>query len=241
MIELKIDILYEAIEKQVNIELRHAETKPDEVLFLSAFIQYDTGEKVITIDFPTVSSTMGSLKKNDPVVVKFIHKESPFIFNSSVLGITGYEAPGEPKKQVMQLILPESIFGDERRNFLKVNTPPFAVTARVVDSKDMAKRLSKRTYRTEAVNISAGGIAIEDSEQDMPLSEGDILDLKIDFPDQTVHMEGELLNIYQFEKSGKMGFGIKFIQRNLDRLNYNKTVKVITRYVMRRERELLSR
>jgi c-di-GMP-binding flagellar brake protein YcgR len=242
MIELKIDNLYQAIEKKVSIELRRSEKSPEEVLFFSYFVQQNPEDnQQLLIDFPTPSAELEALKRDDAVVVKFEYKDSPYIFNSTVIGLTKYQLPGEGEKQGMIIEMPESIFGDERRSFLKVKTPPFEMNFKVSGSKDFVRQASKRTFEAVVLNISGGGIGIDDAEGKLNLSEEDVLDMTIQLPDQKLRMEGILLNIYHYEDTERTGFGIKFIQKNIDRPTFNKSQKAIVRYVMRRERELLSR
>ncbi|MCP5105208.1 MAG: hypothetical protein GY950_17600 [bacterium] len=248
MIELKSDILYEAIDLQVGIELRkkqeqadEADENTEEVLFLSHFVQVNHDEQQIIIDFPTASQELEALKRDDAVLVKFNYKESPYIFYSTVIGLTHYEPEPGNQQQGMIIQLAESIFGDERRAFLKVKTPPFQVTFTVSQSTDFARRASRRIYKAQVLNISGGGIGIQDEEGKFQLSEGDTLDMTIGLPDQKLRMEGELLNIYRYENTERTGFGLRFLQKAIDRPTFNKNQRLITRYVMRRERELLSR
>lgn len=257
MIELKSDILFEAIELLVGIEMRkkegetgesiaeQTEGSPEEVLFLSHFVRLtkdeNSEEEHIIIDFPTASQELEALKKDDEVIVKFNHKDSPYIFFSSVIGLTEYEPDPGNRQQGMAIQLPESIFGDERRAFLKVKTPPFEVKFSVTKSSDPVRQASRRNYNATVLNISGGGIGIEDEDGKLQLSEGDVLDLNIQLPDQKLRMEGELLNVYRYENTERTGFGIRFLQQSIDRPTFNKNQRIITRYVMRRERELLSR
>lgn len=257
MIELKSDILVEAIELMVGIELRrHREQSltpqpentgelPEDVLFLSHFIGLFAGENAeenqIIIDFPTASQELEALKRDDKIIVKFSFKDSPYIFHSVVNGLTKYEADVGNQQHGMIIHLPESIYGDERRAFLKVKTPPFNIKFNVTKSIDPVRQASRRTYKATLLNISGGGIGIEDIAGTLQLSEGDILDMTIELPDQRLRMEGELLNIYRYENTERTGYGIRFLQISIDRTTFNKNQRNITRYVMKRERELLSR
>ncbi|MCP5047236.1 MAG: PilZ domain-containing protein, partial [bacterium] len=134
-----------------------------------------------------------------------------------------------------------TLYGNERRNFLKLNTPPFDVTVKLVESKDPIKQARKGTFMAVVLNISGGGVAIKSKKGELPLSAGDILELSVNLPDNPIHIEGKLLNIYQFESTGSLSFGIEFIQQHLDPLAFKKNTRSIIRYVVRRERELLSR
>ncbi len=241
MIEIKIDMLLHAIENKIVVELRPAEKSHENILFFSKLLACDEEKKGIVIDFPIASSELMALKLAEAVVIKFIYTDSPFFFNSNILDLAYYLQTEEPDKRRMLLAMPETIFGEERRGYLKLNTPPFAVTVKVIKSTDMAKHLSQRTYKSVAVNISGGGIAIENMEGKLPLTVGDIVSLSVSLPENAVTLEGEVLNVYPFENSERVSFGIRFMQRNMDTLNYKRNVKAITHYVMRRERELLSK
>ncbi|MCP5052802.1 MAG: PilZ domain-containing protein, partial [bacterium] len=106
---------------------------------------------------------------------------------------------------------------------------------------DIIKQIKDKAFMALALNISGGGIALKGKGRDLPLSPGDTLEIKIDLPAKTVHIEAELLNIYRSEHTDGISYGLQFIKLNLDKLNYNKGVRSIIRYVVRRERELLSR
>lgn len=241
MIELKIDTLFRAIESNITIEMRPAEQSHQDVLFFSKLLAYDVENKTIIIDFPIASAQLMAFKVNDPVVIKFIYTDSPFIFDSQVLDLYCSHLTSEPGTRKMMLAMPEKILGEERRGYLKLNTPPFMVTVKVIKSMDIAKQLSKRTYKSTAVNISGGGIAIENEADKLPLIAGDILELVISLPGNDAKIEGEVLNRYPFENSQRVSFGIRFLQEKVDAVCYKRTVKSITQYVMRRERELLSK
>ena len=182
------------------------------------------------------------MKPDDRIVVNFIHKESPFSFNSMVQGLTAVELLSGQKSRVLLITLPESICGEERRDFLKVGTPPFDVDIKVITSQDIVKQLLGKKFKAASVNLSGGGIALEKKSEDLPFAVGDILELNLHLPpNDTIRIEGEIVNIYQFENTERMIFGIKFIQRSLDKLCFKKSVNAITKYVMKRERELLTR
>jgi len=242
MIEIKISTLYDAIDKKTAIELRHTDTQDAsaEVLFFSKFLDYSLEKGVITIDFPTISAALGALRKNDNVVVKFFYKDSPFIFQATVLDLNGPEQPESARKQ-MTISLPPVILGEERRNFLKVRTPPFDVTMTLIGSNDLIRQMRAGHYSALVLNISGGGIGLENPEKDLPFAPGDILDMRIHLPECTIHIEGTVLNIYRFNESGKKSFGIRFISQKMDKLSFNRSVKAIVHYVMRRERELLTK
>jgi len=241
MIELKLDPLFDAVEIQVAIELRHLEKQEENYVFFSKFLACEFEEQSILIRFPIASEALHVLREEDPLTVKFIHTDSPFIFSSRVKGFRQYQSPGEETEKVMEIELPETIMGEERRNFLKLSTPPFMTNVKVLESADMAKKIRTRNYKSMTLNISGGGIAIENYVQDLPLAKGDILALDIDLPNAPVYIEGEVLNVYTFEGSIKSGYGIRFIEKNLDRLQFKKAVTLISKYVLKRERELLSR
>lgn len=242
MIEIKIDTLYDAIKKKAAIELRHADVKneSEDVLFFSKFLGYSLEKGMITIDFPTISEALGALRKNDRVVVKFFHMDSPFIFKSTIMDLDSLDLTGRQKKQ-MVISLPPTILGEERRNFLKVRTPPFDVAIKLIGSKDLVRQVRGGKYSAVLLNISGGGVGLENPGKNLPFAPGDILEMNINLPDNTIHIEGEVLNLYQFDESEKKSFGIRFIPKNIDRLSFNRNQKCITRYVMRRERELLTK
>jgi c-di-GMP-binding flagellar brake protein YcgR len=244
MIELKADTLFEAIRDNVDIELRS--DKPDrketeDVLFFSKFLAFDANRKIVIIDFPSASSVLHVISENDPVMVKYIHKESPFVFHSKVLGITALSKPGQEKRQVMLMSLPLTVKANERRSFLKLSTPPFDIEIKVIRSNDIIKQIKDKKYHAVVLNISGGGIAFKRKGEELPFSEGDVLELKVDLPNKKIHIEAELLNVYESESTGEKSFGLKYIILNLDKLNYNRCVRAVIRYVVRRERELLSR
>ena len=114
MIEIKIDTLYEALEKKVKIELKRAEKDQEEFDYWSQVLHCDLEEKTIIIDVPRGSPDLEDLKTNDQIVVNFIHKESPFIFNSSVVGLVQVGPPGEQPEQAVVIALPETISGEEK-------------------------------------------------------------------------------------------------------------------------------
>jgi c-di-GMP-binding flagellar brake protein YcgR len=241
MIEIKIDALYNAVKSHVTFEMRPVEESEEEILFFSKFIKCDIDKGMLVIDFPIASAALKALKINDEVEIKFIFKESPFVFRSRVLGFTQKKSDDDQSKRVMVLTLPESIMGEERREFMKVTTPPFKVTARVVESKNLAKKIRNKIHEAIVINISGGGIAFEHIDKVLPLEENDFLDIQIQFPEKSIPMEGQVLNIYQFADDARVSFGIKFIQKHLGKLEFKKSVSYIMRYVTQRERQLLSR
>lgn len=241
MIELKIETLYQAIEKKTRIRLKRTSTAENEFPFSSRFLGFQKEAKAIIIDFPTFSYESDPLKKGNQIVVHFIHRESPFIFYSNVLGLTDYKATGNQGIHAMKIAQPGTILSEERRDFLKVSTPALPVEIKLIESVEKVKQLQDIRYKAVTVNISGGGVAVQDQEGKLRLIRGDILSLKIHLPDETVHMEGEVVNIYQFKNSRKLIFGIKYMQRDIDKLSCKRNVKTIIRYVMRRERELLCR
>ncbi len=135
---------------------------------------------------------------------------------------------------------PESIIDGERRNFFKVTTPPFEVNVKILERKNIDDELYEDViFKGISVNISAGGIAFKEGEEMLPFTYGDVIDVIIAFPGEPLHMEGKVVNKFTFENSDDMIFGIMFIQKDLDKLNFNRNVKNLMRYVVRRERELL--
>jgi c-di-GMP-binding flagellar brake protein YcgR len=241
MIELKIDTLYQAVKKGIDIELRPTGQSSEGSLFSSRFLECDEEEKKIIIDDPKASPGIKALEIDDEIVVHFFLKESPFIFYSKVLGLTTYKPLGEPTTRALVIALPEVILNEERRDFHKVGTPAFAVDVKVIESEDKRLQIRGSKIKVTCLNISGGGIAVEREDGNLPLSPGDILELNIHLPDHTVSMEGEVMNVYQFENSERIIFGIRFVQRSMDRLAFRRNEKTIVRYVMKRERELLTK
>lgn len=241
MIEIKIDTLYEAVEKGADIELRPTEQSSEESLFSSRFLECDEEEEKIIIDDPKAPPGIKALEIDDEIVVHFICKETPFIFYSKVLGITTFKPLGEPTTEALMIALPEVLLSEERRGFHKVGTPPLAVDIKVIKSADKRLEIRSSKIKVTCLNISGGGIAVEREDGNLPLSPGDILEMNIHLPDNTVSMEGEVINAYQFENSERIIFGIRFVQRSMDRLAFKRNEKTIVRYVMKRERELLTK
>lgn len=241
MIQLKIDVLLRAIENHITIELRNSEKSSENVLFFSKLLAYDLAQKSILIDFPTASAELRRFQVKESVVIKFIYTDSPFYFHSVIVEPHCTNLSPEPDKPKLKLLLPEFIFGEERRQYLKLSTPPFPVAVKLVQSRDIVKQYRQPTFQSVAVNISIGGIALENDESQLPLYIGDILHMDIALPGNTIPIEGEVLNRYPFKNSQRVIFGIRFIQEKIDRVNYLRNVSRITQYIMRRERELLSK
>jgi hypothetical protein len=241
MIEFKMDILFQAIENNITIEMRPTEKDRENILFFSKLLGCDVVNQDISIDFPIASAELIDFRLNESVVIKFIFNDTPFFFNTQILYLSSGQLTAESDKQKMILAMPETIFGEDRRSHLKLSTPPFMVTVKILKSADFVKPLNKRTYKSTAVNISSGGIAIENSEGKLPLIAGDILELTIALPGHAIPMKGEVLNTYPIENSERISFGIRFIQDTMEPLTQKSSVKRITQYVMRREIELLAK
>ncbi|MCP4221005.1 MAG: flagellar brake protein [bacterium] len=245
--DINIEILYKAVEENINIVMGHSERDKDAFNFSSRFLEYNLEEKTITIDFPSTTQDVEKLRRRDFVVIYFIYKNSRFVFHSRVLKLTKYQLPDGRKIKGMLIMLPEFIGDGERRNFFKVATPPFVVDIRILEKKETDElphvsedgSLLETDFKATAINVSGGGIAFKGQEEDLPFQYGDILYLKIHFLGETLLMEGRVVNKYQFENSEQMIFGIEFIQKDIDMLRFKKNVKNLMHYVMKRERELL--
>ncbi|MCP4153998.1 MAG: PilZ domain-containing protein [bacterium] len=108
-------------------------------------------------------------------------------------------------------------------------------------SKDVEPLPDNRKFEGVVYDISGGGIAImEKSEKTvLPFAIIDRLELNIHFPENSLHMNGVVLNIRKHQNADIRVFGIEFSQENIGVVEMKRNVTKIMHYVMKRQREII--
>ncbi len=248
-IELDINILYQAINSNVNISLGKIKRneKKKEFKFVSQLFEYDLEKKRLLIALPSSIDQEETeeivLKKKDPLRIFFVYKGFRFVVHSTVLGLTKYRLASGVGTQALVIELPETLLDGERRNFFKVHTPPFvakaSIMARVTDDVPLPPDTNCEgvTY-----DLSGGGIAIMDGKDEpLPFELQDIIDIYMQLDDQMLHMEGHVLNKRMNPAGDRWVYGIEFILHHLHAGEMKRNVAKIMHYVMKRQREIIFR
>ncbi len=240
--EYSHDLLDGAVGENTNIALGRTDEEKDEFKFSSRFFMVEQKQGFLVIDFPSAPPDIKFLAKDEEIIVFFIYKGTRLFFNSKVLGSTEYQLTEEKRVKAMKIGIPKKVFDGERRNFFKIVTPPHEVGLRLL------KRLNETgnepiedvLYKGKTENLSAGGIAVSEVDLKFPLAYGDIVGLNIHLPDGMLYMEARVIHHFQREGVFKRVFGFEYIREKLDKRTFNRNVKILMKYVVKREREILA-
>lgn len=249
-VELNIDILYRAIEKGEKISLgkpKRIRTGPatgdlQPLNFVSRFLHHDIKKKQILIDVPTTSDEEEKdiLVKNDKIRIFFVHRGFRFMIDSKITGQTTFQLASGKKIMALTIKEPEKLIDGERRNYFKVQTPPFKVKVMLIEREgEPIEESEGKIYDALMCTISGGGMAFREEKFPLPFEVKDIIRLDLYLDEITLKMEGEIKNMRTPESTDKCNYGVQFIKRSIDRLTMKKNVSHIMRYVVRRQRELI--
>ncbi len=244
--------LFRAIEENENITISLAETSRKSMVYTSRFFDFYRKDNTIIIDIPVgVGETYEPLVKGDKINVYFQYSGFRFYFHSKILGKLKYELNKTTKIPAYKIKLPEKLLDGERRNYFRVPTShgnpiiaKFIVYPKGLDiviiEPDHPDSIPK-VFEGTIIDISAGGVAIKVDEGKEELKVGDKIDMKFrlkkeDFDE--LEISGIIRNERVYYNTDSKVFGVEFIpERSVE---YKRAINKISRYVIERQRELLS-
>ena len=244
--------LIKAIEENENITISLAEDSKKSMVYTSRLFDFNKEDKSIIIDIPVgVGETYEPLVKGDKINVYFQYSGFRFYFHSKILGKVKYELNETTKVAAYKIKFPDKLLDGERRNYFRVptshdssNTVKFIVYPKASDKvliePDHPDSIPK-VFEGTIIDISAGGVAIKVDEGKEDLSVGDKINMKFrlrkeDFDE--LEISGIIRNERVYFNTDSKVFGVEFIpERSVE---YKRAINKISRYVIERQRELLS-
>lgn len=226
-----------------------------EFSYSSRFLNVNFKSKYIIIDVPTpdkVTPNAKPLSKGQYFEVFFQYKIFRYLFPSRVLDHTTYKL-NERTFHSLKVLLPKALKDGDKREYFRVETglrPPVVVTFNIFPKGAEAPVMSaivkgsRAEFAAQMVDLSGGGFAMRSKPGDKSflLEKGDIILARFKLKDGIEEMElwAETCNIRQYKDTNITVWGFRWFgkERNPN-INYHRNK--ILRYVMERQREIMSK
>ena len=229
-------ILYRAIESGNNISINRSADKENLFHFSSRFFILNEDKDEILIDLPA-SEDNETLRVNDKIEVFFISQNLRLGFFTRIIGFSEFQLASDKIVPAMIISKPEEGQDLQRRRDFRVPTPPLKVVAKYIRDKD-----EKVITNCICDDISRSGIALTEDKQTnnrLRLEKNYHINLTIYIDKEIIQLEGTVESKRELYEGNKIVFGIDFTENKPDKLQYKKSITVIIRYIMKRQREIM--
>jgi len=250
--QLEKKALIESCELNENITLN---VKDNGKIFVykSRFLDIDLKEKFIIIDMPS-PETHGAkpVSKSEHFEIFFTYKNFRYLFPSQILEHTTFNMQGTVV-HAARISIPVELQDGEKREYFRVSAAmrPHVIVKFNIFEKDSGTPImsgpeenAPKDFQGHMIDISGGGFSLraKPGEKQFPLEKGDVIDadfrLRKDM--QNMEIRCEVRNKRRYKNTEILIWGVQFIEGEKNRqLKYYRNK--IMRYVVERQREMLSR
>ncbi len=232
-------ILFEAIEGGNNISINRTADKEELFHFSSRFFKFDDENSTIMIDLPS-SEEDGTLRMNDIIEVFFISQNLRLGFFSKVIGFSEFQLASKQIVPALIISKPDEGLDLQRRRDFRVPTTPLKVVTTYIREDDENKKEIINTCICD--DISRSGIALTENKElkeKLKFEKGIYINMKINMDEEIIQMEGRIESKRELYEGKKIIFGIDFAENKPDKLQYKKNIRIIMKYIMKRQREIM--
>lgn len=223
------------------------------VVYKSRFLSVDFNKGFIIIDEPSPEDPDARLlSKGQYFEIFFEFKIFRYIFESWVLDHTMFTL-NDRSFHALKINLPKKLEDGDKREYFRVETamrPPVSVRFNIIkkgaDSpvKSGPVRDQYDVYQGEMVDISGGGFALrrKPGDKQLILEKGDIINARFKLKPGFEEMEiwSEVRDFRKYKDTQINVWGLQFFGRERNK-NINYYRNKIMRYVVERQREILSK
>lgn len=222
-------------------------------VYKSRFLALDFKQKSIIIDMPSAETHDAKpLSKGEHFEIFFTYKNFRYLFPSELLEHTKYTL-GKTEIHAARIFIPVELQDGEKREYFRVQAtmrPPVAVTFNIFERGSETPIMSglvenePKDFQGQMIDISGGGFSLraKPGDKQFLLEKGDIIFVNFRLKKDLVNMEiwCEVRNKRRYKDTEIIIWGLQFIEGEKNRhLKYYRNK--IMRYVVERQREMLSR
>lgn len=250
--ELEKKALIESCELNENITLS-IKDNGKVFVYKSRFLDLSFKQNYIIIDMPS-PDTHGAkpISKGEHFDVFFTYKNFRYLFPAYLIEHTKFTMGGTVI-HAAKILFPAELQDGEKREYFRVPTtmrPPVTVTFNVYEKGSETPVMSglvdnaPKEFQGQMVEISGGGFSMRSKPGDKQflLEKGDIIFAQFRLKKDMVNMEiwCDVRNKRRYKETEMMIWGLKFLEGEKNKhLKYYRNK--IMRYVVERQREMLSR
>lgn len=245
------DFLIRAANDNESITVIYKTETGKKINYASRFFEINPKKKYIIIDRPFGGKgAYRQLVRKDKITIFFITRGFRFLFHTQVLKRDTFSSGMGTDMPVLIIRLPDEIYDGERRNFFRVPMPMDPpIEARFVSYFEKSQSFDEQEApdledydMSESVtaDLSGGGVSLRCGE-DAGVMVGDIINIRFALhagDDEEIRVEGLINNSRKTSEKGVFLKGIEFLPDRGD--EYRNAQKKISRYVMNRQREMIS-
>lgn len=250
--DIEVEVVKTCCELNDNLTLSVREN--DEiVVYKSRFLSVDFNKGFIIIDEPSPKNPDARLlSKGQYFKVFFEFKIFRYIFESRVLDHTLFTL-NERSVHALKISLPEKLEDGSKREYFRVEAamrPPVVVRFNIIKKGADSPVRSGLTgdqydvFQGEVVDISGGGFALrrKPGDKQLILEKGDIINARFKLKPGFEEMEiwSEVRDFRKYKDTQINVWGLQFLGRERNK-NINYYRNKIMRYVVERQREILSK
>jgi len=228
--------------------------KHESYLYRSRMLDVNFNKGFVIIDEASIETPDAKpISKGESLEVFFEFKGFRYLFHSTVLEHTRFKINNRGI-YALKISLPSTLKDGERREYFRVSLP---MKPQVIIKFNIIKRETKKPVPSSVIesqpevfeavmfDISGGGFALKDKEGSKillrELEKGDIINatfkLKIKFDE--MELNSVVRSKHKYKNSDVMIWGLQFLAADKN-INLKKHRNKIMRYVIERQRELMS-
>ncbi len=222
-------------------------------VYKSRFLELSLSHKNLIIDEPSPENRDAALiMKNQKLECFFEYKSFRYLFDTRVLDHVDYLL-NEQRIHALKISLPDMLSDGERREYFRVEVSPrqpvsarFLLFKRAAAAPEMSAILKGEPYWFDGLvhDVSGAGLCLysKDKATDLALEKGDRLELFFCLKPggEEMHLWAEVRNVRRIENLGVHAWGVRFLETKLNP-NLKKSRNLLMRYVVERQREIISR
>ena len=222
-------------------------------VYRSRFLGLNLEEKSLVIDEPSPENKDAALiMKNQALECFFEYKNFRYLFDCQVLDHVDFFLK-DKRLHALKLTLPVRLNDGERREYFRVEVPPKQpITARFklykqgASKPEMSSILQGEPNWFEGLihDVSGAGLCIYSNNRavDLDLERGDRLEISFRLKPggEEIVLWAEVRNTRRIENLDSFAWGVRFLENQLNP-KLKKCRNLLMRYVVERQREILSR
>jgi len=252
MNDVERTVLQNCAESNENLTVFSAANDRIDV-YKSRFLEINFSQKSLIIDDPSPENRDAALiMKNQHLECFFEYKSFRYLFKSKVLDHVDYFLNAR-SIHALNISLPDRLSDGERREYFRVEvSAKQPVTVRFLLYKhgekepEMSAILKGQPYWFEGLihDVSGAGLCVYSKEKtvDLSLEKGDHLELFFSLKSggEEIHLLAEVRNVRKIDNLDVHAWGVRFLEGQANP-NLKKSRNLLMRYVVNRQREMLSR
>lgn len=222
-------------------------------VYKSRFLEFNPAQKFIILDEPSPENKdAGLIMKNQALECFFEYKTFRYLFQTRVLDHVDYFM-NQQRIHAVKVACPDKLSDGERREYFRVEvSPKIPILARFLIYKTgmgtpVESSLLKgqpHWFEGQVQDISGGGLCIysKDKAFVLDLEKGDrlVLHFRLKPGTEELKLWAEVRNVRHIENLNVHAWGVRFFENNQNP-GLKKHRSQIMRYVVERQREILSR